>query len=167
MTSTAQSTQTTQVFRVFIKATPERVWQAITDPEWNYRYGYQCRQEYDLEAGGAYRSYPSQEMKDFGAPDVIIDGEILECDPPHRLVQTWHALWSEELITEPATRVTYELRAEGDGRLTRLTVTHELEGAPVSAVQVAGEQVDAGGGWPYILSDLKTFLESGAALNSA
>jgi uncharacterized protein YndB with AHSA1/START domain len=165
MTSTtAPRTATTQVHRVFIKATPERVWQAITDPEWNRRYGYMAPSEYELEVGGAYRVLPNDEMKQYGAPDVIIEGEILECDPPNRLVQTWHALFDPATAAEPATRLTFELRPEGDGKVTRLTVTHEVEGAPATAVQVAGDNPNAGGGWPYILSDLKTLLESGSPI---
>src|SRR5581483_573444 len=142
---------TVHVYRVFVNAPIERVWEAITDPEWNSQYGYKCRGDYDLIAGGAYRCYPNDEMKSFGAPDVIIDGEIVEIDPPRRLVQTWRATWEPALLDEGYTRVTFEL-ADGFGSSTRLTVTHELTGAPVTATQVDGDNPNAGGGWPFILS---------------
>jgi uncharacterized protein YndB with AHSA1/START domain len=167
MTATAATTATelttTKVYRVFIKAPIDKVWAAVTDPEWNSRYGYHCRADYDLEVGGAYRCYPNEEMKSFGAPDVIIDGQIVEVDPPNRLVQTWRALWEPDLEAEGFTTVTFEL-TDGFGDSTRLTVTHELTGAPVTAIQVDGDNPNAGGGWPFILSDLKTLLETGSTL---
>lgn len=166
MTTTAERNVTTiQVFRVFIKAGPQTVWDAITDPEWNARYGYQSRSEYELEAGGAYRALASPEMMQFGAPEVIIDGEILEVDPPNRLVQTWHASFDPATAAEPATRLTWELIEKGPG-MTEVTVTHELEGAPVTAALVSGQNPEAGGGWSWILSDLKTLLETGASMNA-
>lgn len=153
-----------QVYRVYIKATPEAVWEAVTDPEWNRRYGYHCPGEYDLRTGGAYRALASPEMQEHGAPEVIIEGEILECDPPRRLVQTWRALWDPQMAGE-STRLVWEIEA-GQGGITALTVTHVLEGAPKTAEQVSGGMPDAGGGWAWILSDLKTLLETGAALGS-
>ncbi len=161
---TTQTTRTVQVYRVYIKATPEAVWEAITKPEWTLRYGYQAPVEYDLRPGGAYRGLPSEAMTAYGAPDVILDGEVLEVDPPRRLVQTWRSLWDPEMSAEGFTRLTWELEPEGG--VTRLTVTHELDGAPKTAKQVAGELAEAGGGWSYIISDLKTLLETGKALSN-
>jgi uncharacterized protein YndB with AHSA1/START domain len=151
----------TQVHRVFIKATSERVWEAITDPKWNASYGYRCRSVYDLRPGGAYRVFGSDEMRAMGGAEVIIDGEVLESDPPHKLVQTWRALFSEDTIAEGFTKLTWEIVEEYGA--TKLTLTHELVNAPLTAVQTAGDLPNAGGGWPYILSDLKTLLETGAS----
>ena len=91
--TTNESVTTTQVFRVFIKATPQAIWDAITKPEWAERYGYASRVEYDLRPGGAYKAFPNEPMKSHGAPDVIIVGEVIEADPPRKLVQTWHPIW--------------------------------------------------------------------------
>lgn len=150
---------TTQVYRVFIKATPETIWEAITTPEWTKKYGYQAPSEYELRPGGAYRGLASDAMLDQGSPQVVVDGEVLEADPPRKLVQTWRALWMEEGFT----RLTYEL-APGEGGVTSLTLTHDLAGAPQTAVQVAGNLEGAGGGWPQVLSDLKTLLETGSSM---
>jgi uncharacterized protein YndB with AHSA1/START domain len=162
MTTTTDLT-TVRVYRVFVNAPIQKVWDAIVDPEWNQRYGYKCRADYELSAGGAYRCYPNEEMASFGAPDIIIDGEIIEIDPPRRLVQTWRADWEPDLVAEGYSRVTFEL-SDGFGESTRLTVTHELTDAPVTLLQVDGDNPNAGGGWPFILSDLKTLLETGTAI---
>jgi|SRR4051794_6026343 len=154
-----------QVHRMFIKASPQQVWDAITDPKWNDRYGYHCRSEFELRPGGAYRVLSSEEMKAMGSSDVIIDGEVLESDPPRKLVQTWRALFTPETIAEGFTRVTWEI-VEQYGA-TRLTLTHELVNAPLTAEQTAGDLPNAGGGWPFILSDLKTMLETGSAFAEA
>jgi uncharacterized protein YndB with AHSA1/START domain len=95
-----------------------------------------------------------------GSGEVAIEGEVVEADPPRKLVQTWHALFSPETIAEPFTRVTWEIE-EGDGGISRLTVTHDLRGAPTTAAFVTGEIPNAGGGWSFMLSDLKTLLETG------
>ena len=163
-TTTTETGVTTQVYQVFIKATPQAIWDAITRPEWTERYGYSARVEYDLRPGGAYRAYPGEEMaKVEGVPDVVVDGEVVETDPPRRLVQTWRALWDHEMTAEGFTRLTWEIEA-GDAGIATLTVTHELDAAPKVARQVAGQVPEAGGGWSWILSDLKTLLETGAPL---
>lgn len=166
MTITSKS-KDTQVYRVYIKATPQAIWDAITKPEWNQKYGYGAPGEYDLRPGGKYRALASEAMKAHGPgmPDVVVDGEVLEADPPRRLVQTWRALWSPEIAAEGAKRLTWEIE-EDDFGITRLTVTHELEGAPITAAQVSSDTklAQGGGGWAWILSDLKTLLESGKAL---
>jgi uncharacterized protein YndB with AHSA1/START domain len=165
-TMTDQDVATTQVFRVFIKATPQAIWEAITDPEWNVRYGYQSRAEYDLRPGGAYRAFANAEMVCHGAPEVVIEGEVLEIDPPHRLVQTWHAYFSPETTAEGPTRLTWELAPTGDEGVTQLTVTHELADAPNTAAIVTGSLPEAGGGWSMVISDLKTLLETGASFSA-
>ena len=113
-TGTEQVT-TTQVHRVYIKATPERIWQAITDPEWNGRYGYSAPAEYELRAGGSYRSFATEEMKASAAgmgwelPEVIVDGEVVEADAPRKLVLTWRMLMDPSMAAEGFTRLTYEI----------------------------------------------------------
>jgi uncharacterized protein YndB with AHSA1/START domain len=166
MTKTAVDV-TTQVHRIYIRATPQAIWDAITRPEWAQQYGYQAPVEYDLRPGGAFRGLASPAMASMGAPEVIIDGEVIEADEPRRLVQTWRSLWDPEMLAEGFTRVTWEIE-EDDGGVTRLTVTHELEGAPRTAAQVAGtgRLHEGGGGWSWILSDLKSLLETGSPAGS-
>jgi uncharacterized protein YndB with AHSA1/START domain len=166
MTTTETETAvTTQVYRVYIRATPEAIWDAITKPEWSERYGYGGQVEYDLRPGGAYRAHASEEMRAHGAPAVVIDGEILEADPPRRLVQTWRMLMDAGMEAEGFTRLTFAIEPM-DGGVTKLTVIHELEGAPRLAQVLSGgmESEGAGGGWAWVLSDLKTLLESGTRL---
>ncbi len=152
----------TQVYRIYIKATPEAIWDAITKPEWTAKYGYRGIADYDLRPGGKYQARANEEMQSMGMPELVVDGEVLEADPPRKLVQTWRALWDEEIKAEGPTRVTFDIE-EDDGGFTRLTVTHELENAPITADQVASVARihEGGGGWSWILSDLKTLLESG------
>ena len=163
----ADRATTTQVYRVYIKATPEAIWDAITKPEWTERYGYGGRVEYDLRPGGAYRALAERgDASAMGVPDVVVDGEVIEADPPRRLVQTWRMLMDADMAAEGFTRSpTRSRRARAASR--KLTVTHELEGAPKLAALVAGELEDAGagGGWSWVLSDLKTLLETGSALD--
>src|SRR4051794_29641726 len=116
MTSTetvpTERATTTQVHRVYIRATPERIWQAITDPEWNGRYGYSAPAEYELRAGGSFRTFATEEMKaasaqmGFPCPDVIVDGEVIEADPPRKLVQTWRMLMDPTAAAEGFSRLT-------------------------------------------------------------
>ena len=162
MTSVTETAVTTQVYRVYIKASPEAIWDAITRPEWTQRYGYGGTVEYDLRPGGAYRALTSEAMREHGAPDVGVVGKVVEADPPRKLVQTWRMVMDAELEAEGSTRLTYELE-EAPGGVTRLTLVHELEGAPKHAAILAGEleDVGAGGGWSWVLSDLKTLLETG------
>ena len=161
----------TQVYRVYIKADPERIWAAITDPEWNSRYGYAAPGFYELKPGGRYHSTPNDGMIDyakqhgFDMPDVIGDGEVLEVDPPRRLVQTWRLLMDPTTAAEPFTRLTYEIDdSPNQPGVCRLTVTHELTDAPATAAMVAGnDESGAGGGWAWVLSDLKSLVETGKA----
>jgi uncharacterized protein YndB with AHSA1/START domain len=102
-------------------------------------------------------------VKAGGAPDVVVDGEVIEADPPRKLVQTFRSLWDPEMTAEGFTRLTWEIEEEVPG-LSRLTVSHDVDGAPKTALQVAGELPGTGGGWSFILSDLKTLLETGQSL---
>jgi uncharacterized protein YndB with AHSA1/START domain len=161
-------TETTQVYRVYIKATPEAVWDAITKPEWTQQYGYGGSAEYDLRPGGTFRHLTTDGMRAMGAGDVAVDGEVIESDPPRKLVQTWRMVMDPEAAAEGFTRLTYEIGEAADG-VTKLTVIHDLAGAPRLALMVSGAMEDAGGGagggWSWILSDLKTVLETGKPLN--
>jgi uncharacterized protein YndB with AHSA1/START domain len=161
--TTMTETKTTQVYRVFIKASPQAIWEAITNPDWTERYGYGGRSEVDLRPGGGYRATANEELQAMGMPAVVVDGEVIEADPPRKLVHTWRFVWSEEIAAEGPTRVTYDIDDAGNG-VSSLTVTHELENAPQTAAQVGGQIEGAGGGWAYVLSDLKTLLETGEAL---
>jgi uncharacterized protein YndB with AHSA1/START domain len=161
--TTTERVTTTQVHRVFIKATPQAIWDAITKPEWAEQYGYASRVEYELKPGGAYQAFPNAAMKSHGAPDVIIVGEVIEADPPRKLVQTWHPIWDPTIAAESITRLTWDIE-EQRGGVTRLTVTHDVSDAPLTAKMVAGDDPNAGGGWSYMLSDMKTLLETGRSL---
>jgi len=159
---------TVQVYRVYIKASPEAIWDAITRPEWTARYGYTGYVDYELRPGGAYKVRPTEQFR-AGAeaqgnvlPDVIIEGDVIEADPPRRLVTTFRMLMDANTAAEPATRVTHEIKEGPDG-VCSLTLTHELDGAPLLASIVGGqlEEQGAGGGHAWVLSDLKTLLETG------
>ena len=146
---TTDTLTTTQVYRVYIKATPQAIWDAITDPAWTERYGYTNRADYELRPGGAYRSYPSEAMTrgaeaaGFTLPEVVVDGEVIEADPPRRLVQTFRMLMDPEAAEEGFTRLTYEI-AETQGRRQQAHRAHELEGAPKLALVVGGRLEDTG-----------------------
>lgn len=155
---------TVLVHRIWIKADAATVWTAITSPEWNARYGYGSPSHYDLVPGGSFQTFPSEVM---GLPldQPIIDGEVIEVVENERLVQTWRTLWDEEARAEGFQRLTYELEPRGDN-LTQLTLTHDVTGAPRSAALLSGDMPQFGGGWPQILSDLKTLLETGSTLEA-
>ena len=171
MTSTAaapaQASTTTQVYRIFIRATPQAIWDAITKPEWTERFGYGLRDEFDLRPGGAYRGRANAGMKAMGIPDVVVDGEVIEADPPHKLVITWRMAMDPRMYAEGFTRLTYEI-VEGKGGVSRLSVIHDLEKTPGHAAMVAGvlQGPGEGGGWLWILSDLKSLLESGKPMTT-
>ncbi|MEY2399382.1 MAG: hypothetical protein QOJ00_2556 [Actinomycetota bacterium] len=157
----------TQMFRVYVKATPEAIWEAITSPEWNDRYGYKSKGEYELHAGGKYRCFATEEMRGFGLPEVVIDGDVLEADPPKKLVHGFHAYFSPEQAAEPGIIVTYSIEPEDNGGLTRLTVVTDENNSPLTLSIVTGgdgKLTEGGGGFPFILSDLKSLLESGKSL---
>jgi uncharacterized protein YndB with AHSA1/START domain len=159
MTTATEKQVATQVYTIFLKAGHEAIWDAITNPDTTDRYGYRGRVDYELRAGGAYRAHASADMLAMGAPDVIIEGEVIEADAPRRLVQTWNPIFVPEIAPEPATRLTWEIE-DADFGGTKLTLTHELDGAPHTATMVAGAP-GTGGGWAYVLSDLKSLLETG------
>jgi uncharacterized protein YndB with AHSA1/START domain len=139
-----------KVFEIYIKTTPERLWKAITDPEIRSKYTFGARQSSDWTPGSRY------EMSAPNAPGLLGEGVNLEVDPPRRLVQTMVALWSDDVKSEGTSRITWEIEQVGDS--CRLTVTHDQlrEGA----------NSELYGGWPMILSGLKTWLETGQLLTT-
>jgi uncharacterized protein YndB with AHSA1/START domain len=163
-TMTESNVATTQIHRIYIQATPEAIWEAITSPEWSRKYGYGGSVDFDLRTGGAFRVHASEEFLAAGSPEIVVDGEVIEADPPRKLVQTWRMLMDPELQSEGFTRLTYEIEPSQYG--TKLTVIHDLEGAPRLAALVDGklEAQGAGGGWAWVLSDLKSVLETGHRL---
>jgi uncharacterized protein YndB with AHSA1/START domain len=139
-----------KVFEIYIKTTPERLWEAITDGEMRSKYNFGARVSSDWTPGSRY------EMGHPAANVVLGEGENLEVDPPRRLVQSFIALWSEDVKREGTSRVTWEIEPVGDS--CRLTVTHdELR---------EGANNELYGGWPMILSGLKTLLETGESLTT-
>jgi uncharacterized protein YndB with AHSA1/START domain len=139
-----------KIFEIYIKTTPERLWEAITNPEERQKYNFGVGVSSDWEPGSRYESVHPK------AGVAIAEGENLEVDPPHRLVQSFTALWSEEVKNEGASRVTWEIEPVGDS--CRLTVTHDELREDANA--------ELYGGWPMILSGLKTLLETGELLTT-
>ena len=137
-----------KVFEIYIKTTPERLWQAITDPELRRKYNFGVEVKSDWTAGSSYRG--------LGDGHPILEGENLEVDPPRRLVQSFRALWGEDVKSEGTSRVTWEIEPIGDSCL--LKVTHDR------LREHANEQLY--GGWPMILSGIKTLLETGEMLTT-
>jgi uncharacterized protein YndB with AHSA1/START domain len=166
--TTTETAVTTQVYRVYIKATPQAIWDAVTSPEWTERYGYGGRADYDpgVKPGATYRGFTSDAMRSMGAPEVGVDGEVVEADPPHKLVMLWRMVMDEAMASEGFSRLTYEI-AEGKGGVSKLTLIHELDGKPQLSLLMSGGMEDggAGGGWAWVLSDLKTLLETGASMD--
>jgi uncharacterized protein YndB with AHSA1/START domain len=142
---TTMTAQTTQVYSVFILATPEQIWEAITKPDFTEQYFYGAR--IDIRDGRRFTTIG--EMK--------WDEEVLESERPSKLVHRFVAAYDPDMAAEDASRVTWEIEPQ-DGGITKLTVVHDqLESAPKTAESVAG-------GWMYILSGLKTLLETGKPL---
>jgi uncharacterized protein YndB with AHSA1/START domain len=162
VSSRTERSGTTQVHTIYIGATPAAIWDAIVQPGWTSRYGYKCPVAYELRRGGAFQVTASSEMAAMGSPHVIIEGEVLEAEAPRMLVQTWHALFDASTAAEAEGTVSW--RIEDENGVSKLTLTHRLEGAPITASLVNGSMPNTGGGWPWMLSDMKTLLETGSAL---
>jgi len=139
-----------KVFEIYIKTTPERLWEAITDTELRRKYNFGVGVESDWTPGSRYEgAHPM-------APGPLVEGENLEVDAPRRLVQSFNALWGEGVKSEGTSRVTFEIEPVGDS--CRLTVTHDQ--------LHDGANDELFGGWPMILSGLKTLLETGETLTT-
>ena len=166
-TSATETGTTTQVYRIFIRATPQKIWEAITTPEWTERFGYGLRDEYELRPGGKYRGLANAGMKAMGFGDVVVDGEVIEADPPRKLVVTWRMAMDPTLNAEGFTQLTYEI-VEGKGGVSRLSVIHDVTGRPGHAAMIAGvlQGPGEGGGWLWILSDIKSLLERGEQMST-
>jgi len=166
MSTQAEAGVTTKVFEIYINASAEAVWDAITSPEWNGRYGYRAAGTYDLRPGGKYTVAANEQMRSFGLPETIIDGEVIECSPPFKLVQTYRWLFNDSHKEEGFTKITWEI-APTEAGFIRLTVTHELGGAAQMAAGVSSQfNTRGGGGWNWILSDIKSLLETGKTLGA-
>ncbi len=153
VTKPDQRTEATmeKVYEIYIRTTPERLWEAITDTELRSKYTFGTRIHTDWRPGARV------EVNHPRADGLLSEGEILEVDPPRRLVQTLRALWSDDAKAEGFSRVTWEIEPiSGDS--CRLTVIHDQlrHGAPDELY----------GGWPMILSGLKTLLETGEVLTT-
>ena len=164
MESSTKAGVTTRVHEIYIKAAQVQIWEAITTPEWTAKYGYGAAVDIELKPGGTYRYQASEPMRSMGLPQTIIDGEVFEADPPRKLVHSYRWLFTDQNKAEGFSRVTWEIEPTAAG-FCRLTVTHELENAPLmAAATVAKFSQRGGGGWNWILSDLKSLLETGSAM---
>jgi uncharacterized protein YndB with AHSA1/START domain/DNA-binding MarR family transcriptional regulator len=139
-----------KIFEIYIRTTPERLWHAITDPSVRSRYQFGARVESGWSPGSRYEVGHDQ------GPGRLIEGENLEVDPPRRLVQSFNAVWDDDVAAQPTSRVTWEIEPVGDS--CRLRVVHD------ELAVDADEHVY--GGWPMILSGLKTWLETGQELTT-
>ncbi len=141
------------VFQIYIRATPEQVWQGITQTEFRRQYFFGSTFESTLEPGSPLRSH---------GPDGELWGDdtVLECDPPRLLSHSWRSLWDPAAAQEAPSRVTWRIEEQGDG-ITKLTVVHDrLEHSPATARGVSG-------GWALVISGLKTVLETGTPLSGS
>lgn len=157
MTDTATTTeraltelraQTTQIYQIYIRASAEKIWQALIDPDFTEKYFHHAR----------IVNTPERHVSHGPKGDKWGDGAVTVFEPPHRLVHEWRSLYSPELALEATSRITWEIEPQ-DGGFCLLTAVHDqLEGAPKTAAGVAGP------GWMLILSGLKTLLETGEPL---
>jgi uncharacterized protein YndB with AHSA1/START domain len=137
------------VYVSFIRATPEQLWSALTDPETMKQYWFGMHQDSDWKPGSPWRLlFPDGRVAD--------SGEVLEVDPPRRLVLKWRNEWRPELNAEGYATCTMEL--EQAGKAVKLTITHEIDRAESQYIQAVS------GGWPRIVSNLKSLLETGAVV---
>ncbi|MDN5767810.1 MAG: SRPBCC domain-containing protein [Humibacillus sp.] len=153
-----------QVYMIYIDAPAQKIWDAVTTAEFSERFGYGGVTEIDLTPGGAVRDLTTAEMRQMGMGEVAATGTVIEVDPPRRLVMTWSPVWQDE----PETTLTYEIK-EYPGGASCFTLTHVLTGAPNTAKDVrgGGDAGAGGGGWPWVLSSLKTLLETDRVMPGA
>lgn len=137
-----------QLYQLYIKASPEQIWEAITQPEFTAQYFHGAR----ITSTADERSAQGPDGSDWGS------GPVFEFDPPRRLVHEWRSAYDEELGAEPPSRVSWEIEPQQDGTCLLTVVHDQLEDAPKTAANVAGA------GWMRVLSGLKTLVETGEAL---
>ena len=146
---TTMTATTTQVYQVFIKASPEVIWDAITKPEFTSKYFH-----------GVTIDTTPEERRSYSGSELKTVQEVLEFEPPRRLVHSWISYYDPEMAAEEPSRVSWEIEPQ-EGDYSLLTVVHDqLEGAPKTAASVSGA------GWMMVLSGLKTLLETGEPLTS-
>ena len=149
-----QGSKPQQVYQVFIKAPPEQVWAGITRPEFTTRYFYETRVKSALAEGSPFEYLSADESQ------LVVQGEVIEAIPPRRLVHTWNMLYDSDLAADPPSRVTWEIEPV-EGGVSKLTVTHDgFERETPTYRTVAG-------GWSWVLSGLKTLLETGETLHGS
>jgi len=143
--------QMEKIYEIYIRTTPERLWEAITDPDIRSKFTFGAGVVSDWKVGSRL------EMGVAGAGIELGEGEVLEVDPPRRLVHTMTALWSDDVKSEGASRVTWEINPVGDDSCQLILTHDELR---------EGANEELYGGWPMILSGLKTWLETGQVLTT-
>ena len=137
------------VYVTYIRTTPQKLWDALTSPEFQKKYWFNMHQESTWKAGASWKML-------FEDGRVADAGEILESDPPRRLVIKWRNEFRPELTAEGWSRCVYEIEQDGD--TVKLTITHSIEKERAKLIEAVA------GGWPKILSSLKTYLETGTPL---
>lgn len=137
------------VYVTYIRTTPERLWQALTEPEFTRKFWVDTVQECDWKPGASWKIV---------IPDgrIADEGEVVEIDPPRKLVLTWRNVFIDEMNAEGYSRMTYELEATGS--VVKLTLTHNIEKKDSILISKVS------GGWPHILASLKSLLETGEPL---
>lgn len=150
MTTTTEPDTATQIYQLYIRAGQQQVWDAITNPQIVARFFHGAQVEATYEVGTVIRTESPDRTR------LWSENTVLECDPPRRLVHTWRSLYDPELAQEPESRVTWEI-VEQPGGFSKLTLIHDrLDRSPRTAAHVRG--------WSYIISNLKTVLETGEPL---
>jgi uncharacterized protein YndB with AHSA1/START domain len=141
--------KSTFVYVTYIRTTPEKLWEKLTETGFTREFFFATTMESDLKVGSPWKQV---------APDgtLLDSGEVVEIDPPKRLVLSWTNAYKPELNAEGASRMTYEL--EPNGEMVKLTVLHEMDRGQSKTIQAVSN------GWPIILSSLKSLLETGESL---
>ena len=140
------------VYVTYIRTTPDKIWEALTTPEFTRQFWFGIAQESTFKPGAPWKLVGSEGK-------VYDTGEVLECDPPKRLILKWRNEFKPELKAEGYSRCTMEL--EPDGEITKLTITHTIDREGSKFIEAVS------GGWPKVLSGLKSLLETGRAIDPA
>ncbi len=140
------------VYVTFIRTTPGKLWEALTEPQFIRQYWFGTTIECGWKKGSPWKMVQS----DGSTSDT---GEILEIDPPRRMVIRWQNQWKPELEAEGPSLCTIEL--EPVGSAVKLTITHSIEREPSKLIHAVS------GGWPKIISNLKSLLETGSTVLQA